>query len=446
MNRNNCIHKAAGDALVLFAALIIMPCLLTASCQKSARVAEQADGWCELGLASGNTATGLGPMDYYAGYNGFVAAAKPGERVVFHAQFPKARYCSVMVYDEHFLLLDSILDRDIVPLAGVNPFIPGTDRGGKYLGEFEIRVLMEPKPQGPRPPNTLYAGLTHDGKPNHTAIIGYRVYMQDQGYGYQDHNPLAVYGGVPAPHFRVLDKAGNPFCPSPTLARTLTTRANADMLWQNRETLKDPTLGMSDLANPPVWYNNASREEQSSLSFVPAPDTSYIMMPVSSRFGELLVFRWKAPRVPADTFYGKPFPEDGVDMRYWSLSFDYVNLKRWEKVFCERTVADIEVPVLPGGASQVVVGFNGMARPEAVPPEQWVGLERSDYLVVVRDIVVNPDYPGLFWNQPAGDVTAQMDRYTPGGVYCSAAEFAQDPDLGLRRKELLGKIEGTADR
>jgi hypothetical protein len=433
MNRDKIIHKATGHALRLLAALIIGPCLVAASCQKSARVAGEDDGWCNLGLASGNTAKGLGPMDYYAGYNGFIVPAKPGERVVFHAQFPKARYCSVMVYDEHFLLLDSILDRDIVPLKGVNPFIPGTDRSGKYLGEFEIQILMEPKPEGPRPPNTLYAGLTHEGKRNQSAIVGYRVYMQDKGYGYKDANPLAVYGGVPAPHFRVQDKAGNPYCPNPTLAKTLTARAIADMLWQNRETLKDPTLGMSELANPPIWYNNASKEQQSSLSFVPAPDTSYIMMPVSAKFGELLVFRFQAPRVPGDTYYGKPFPMDAMDMRYFSISFDYVNLARWEKVFGEKTVADIDIPVLPDGTSQLVVGFNNIARPEAVAPEQWVGLERSDYLVVVRNIVVNPDFPGLFWNQRAGDVSPEMDKYTPGGVYCSMQEFAKNPDIGLMR-------------
>lgn len=421
--------------------VIITAAALAFSCAKvGPPPAELPDEWCSLPLASGNTATGLGPMDYNAGYNGFLANMGPGERAVLHAFFPHARYASVMVYDRDFLLLDTILDVDIEPLAGVNPFIPGTERSSDYLGEFEIQIVMSPPPKEGRAPNTLYAGLTLDGKPNDVAVVGYRVYMPDQGMTFKDGNPLAVYGGVPPPRFRIVSADGSLGCPDPRASKSTYYQVFGGLVLRNWRSIMSPTMGIGELSSPPVWINTASEKTQKMLTFVPCPDTNYIMTPISKKFGELLVFRWKQARIPGQVSSGKPFPPgDQYDIRYWSLSFDYFDRTRAEQVFGEKTVADIEVPVLPDGTSQLVVGFGGMARPESVPPGQWVGLQLDEGIAVVRNIVVNPEFAGYFWKLAPGPLPSEYDQYSPGGVYCSAAEFAKNPDIGLSRMSLMAK-------
>jgi hypothetical protein len=184
--------------------------------------------------------------------------------------------------------------------------------------------------------------------------------------------------------------------------------------------------------------NNASRESRRENTYIPNDDTDYIATPVSGKFGELLVLRWRPARTPEETYIGNPFTESN-DMRYWSLSFAYYDKDRWEKVLSEKTVADIDVPTLPDGSRQVVIGFGGMERPRAVSPEQWVSLKLKDYFIIMRNILVNPDYAGNFGRLPKGEIQIEYDRFTPGGVYCSVEEFSQNPDIALTRAELLKK-------
>ncbi len=344
-----------------------------------------------------------------------------------------------MVYDRDFLLLDAILDKDISPITGVSPFVPGTDRSAESFGEFEIKIKMEPPPpEDEREPDTLYAGLTHDGKANDIAVVGYRIYLNDRGYRYEDGHPQAVSGGVTEPKFVIYDADGNPRCPDGRKSRTAYSKVIGSLLLSNWKNILDPSMEIGEFKSPPEWTNNASEKTQSELLFVPSPDTNYIMAPVSGEFGELLVMRWKMPEVPTETFEGEPFPEpEEYDMRYFSISFDYFDRSRYEQVFCEKTVVDVEIPALPDGTSQIVIGFGGIERPGSVPPEQWVGLEMDKGLAVVRNIVVNPEYPGYFWKLPPGPVPAEYDKYTPGGVYCSVEEFERNPDIGLERADLL---------
>ncbi len=431
-----CIYKSARLSILLFCLIT----LICASCLKRGdSPRELADGWCSLPLAAARTTSGLGPIDYNANYNGFLARMKPGETAILHAHFPHARYASVMVYDQDFLLLDSILDKDVEPLEGINPFLPGVDRSSDYLGEFEIKIVMGPLPaDGIKEKNTLYAGLTHEGAPNNIAVVGYRIYLNDEGMSQADGHPQAVFGGVPPPRFVVVGQDGQTRCPDPAKSRLDYSRVLGALILKNLKNIINPTMGIGEYHSPPQWINNASADTQDELLFVPSPDTNYIMAPISNEYGELLVFRWKPARTPAETYRGGPFPDPGeTDMRYFSLSFDYFDRTKTEKVFCEKTVADIEAPMLPDGTCQLVVGFGGSPRPESVPPEQWVGLEMEKGLAVVRNIVVNPDYPGYFWKLPPGTVPPEYDRYTPGGVYCSAREFEQDPDIGLRRAEKI---------
>jgi hypothetical protein len=412
------------------------------SCGKMPGLEQQMteDGWCSVSLVAGNTATGLGPQDLNTGYLGFTTPAREGERVIYRGKFPHCRYSSMVIYDEDLMPIDSLRDYEILPSEGVNPFVPGTPRDEEYLGEFEVQVLMDEPPEGERPANTLYAGVAHDGSRNNTMIFGFRVYLQDEGYGFDDGHPLAVYGGVEPPAYRVYDSEGNPYCPGRCLARIKSFKAFAKTIWRSRKMIADPGRGAGELTDPPVWYNSASRESQRELGYVPNDDTNYIMLRISDEFGELLVLRWNAARTPMETYEGKPFRDD-VDMRYWSLSFAKMDRSRVDMIYTEKTVADIHVPFLPDNSRQIVIGFSGMERPGVVPEDQWVGLEMNHGIIIMRNILVNPEYPGLFWNLPAGDIPPEYDQYTPGGVYCSIEEFKNNPDIGLRRKIILNNTD-----
>jgi len=426
-------HLARGLGMAIPALAL----LLAAACKMSVQPAEEAgDGWCRMPLAAGDTATVLGAIDYNAGYNGLIAPVRKGERLVVHGRFPHARYASFMVYDEKLMAVDGLTDLDLVPVSGVNPFLPGADRSGQNLGEFEVQVRMEAAPAGQRPVNTLYAGLSHAGKPNHLMALAYRVYLPDQGLGFRDHHPLAVTGGVEAPRFKIFRGDGSSYCPNPLASRVRFGRLMLSILRANHDKLKDPARMLGEPHSPPVWLNNASFETQRQSTYVVNDDTRYLATPVSIKFGELLVLRWKAARTPEGTYLGRPFLAD-PEMRYWSISFNYLDPGRPLKVYGEKTVADVDAPTLPDGSRQIVIGFGGIPRPAAVPVEQWVSVRHAEGFLIMRNIRITPGYAGDFAKLAPGPIPLESDRFTPGGVYCSAAEFAHNPDLALGREQLL---------
>jgi len=416
--------------------MLFLLCPLLFSCKSPPEFSDQLEnGWCEFTMSRGNTAEGLGMADYNAGYNGFTAAVKPGEKIIVHGKFPHCRYASFTIYDQDFMFADKLTDAELAPVSGKNPFLPGVERSGD-IGEYEIQILMEKPPAGKRPVNTLYAGVTNQGKPNKFMIFAYRAYLADKGYGFRDNHPLAVYGGVEPPKYKIIDKNGNACCTGKETMKKGFSRTQLSIMWANRSKLLNPGKIIGKAESPPRWGNNASSETQRANTYVPNDDTAYIAAPISNKLGELLVLRWKPAITPEQTYPGKPFPQD-YDMRYWSLSFVYMDRSRVLVAYSEKTLADIDVPVLPDGSRQVVIGLGGIARPEAVPKNQWVSLQMKEGLIAMRNILITPGYSGDFFKLPPGKIAPDYDKYTPGGVYCSAQEFAQNPDIGLERGKLL---------
>ncbi len=427
-------NKKQRAGLGILGAAVFMS-LAIFSCQKRPELSGGSEAWCELNLSDGNTASKLGAIDYNAGYSGIVSQAREGERLVLKGNFAKARYSSVMIYDRDFMPVDAITDFEIAPIKGVNPFGAGNPRQGE-LGEFEIQVLMTPPPARDRPANTLYAGIRNDGKKNDLFVLAYRVYLPDQGLGFRDHHPLARFGGVEPPKYKMIDQKGNPYCLNNAETKLNMSRVMLAILKLNQGLLADPMKYLGEPENPPQWINNASDQTQRENTFVPNDDTRYLALPVSNKFGELLVLRWKAAQTPEQTFLGEPFPKS-YDLRYWSLSFNYIDLSRPLKVYAEKTLADVDVPVLPDGTRQVVIGFGGMEKPAAVAPEQWVSVKWKEGMIIMRNILITPGSAGDFGKIPAGKISRDWDQYTPGGVYCSVDEFAKNPEIGLDRAKLL---------
>ncbi len=416
-----------------FMAVALASFLLITSCEKRVGVTREDGCSCAMMCKPGPESNDMGPADFNANYHGFAARVKPGERLVMKSQFPHARYISINVYDEKLRPIDAIRDYEIVPSSGVNPFVAGTARSGEYLGEYEITVLMEGPPAGERPANTLYAGLTNEGKPNKAAFLGYRVYLPDEGMGYREGHPLGAYGAVPPPRVAVYDEDGKCRCPEKALSRMIYLRGATSVLGSFLMEARSKKELLGGPQNPPVWNNLYGREERRGNKVVGNDDTIYVSAPVSDEFGELLVLRWRAARVPEESYAGGPIKSD-VDARYWSLAFAYRDPSYFAGFPTETSLSDVEVPRLASGESQLVVGFGGVARPDCVPPEQWVGLKMKKGIVIMRNIMTDPDYAGDFGVLPEGPITGEMAAYTPGGVYCSIEEFRQNPDVGSKRR------------
>lgn len=420
--------------------MIIIPIMFLVSCLDMSSTenlpAEARGNWP---MAASGYVKFLGPTDQNVGYFGITAKVKMGERIVIKGQFPHCRYISFSVYDQNFMVADFLTDVKIKPSSGANPFVPGTDRSQKWLGEYEIQVVMDAPPKGERPPNTLYAGLALNGKPNRFMALGYRVYLPDKGLGLRDKYPLALSGGVPPPELTLFNKKGEPYFQSARTRKIALFHLFGSLYMANRKKYKDPGSFLGEPQSPPVWLNNSSLADKRSSTVVPNDDTAYIATPVSGKYGQLLVLRWKAPRTPMDSWLGKPISPD-VDMRYWSVSFDYVDMKeKGIMVLSEKTFADVDAPILPDGTRQMIIGIGGMERPASVPPEQWFGIAHNEGMLIVRNIVITPSFSGNFWNLPAGPIPIEYDKYTPGGVYCSVEEFTKNPDIGLMRADLLKK-------
>lgn len=408
--------------------------LLLSSCFPKAPSRPDRGEGCGWDVAAeGSKAAIFGPNDFHAGYMSYLAPVKPGGRVVIRSQFPHCRYISFVLYDQDMMVADSLPDYTIVPAKGVNPFLPGADRSGKWLGEYELQVLMEdPPPKEQRKPNTLYAGKAASGKQNRSVILAYRVYLPDQGYGYEDANPLAVYGGVEPGMIQLYAPDAKPECVSSLENRAIYSRMAMTALKRNLKELNNPAAIMGEAKNPLVWLNAASRDNSRQSGIIPNEETQYVISAFQSDLGPLLVLRWNAAVTPEQTWRSEPFPEDH-DMRYWSLSFAAFKKGEGIGIVTEKTVADVEVPHLADGSRELVIGFNNMPRPESVPPEMWVGLSMSRGLIIMRNIQVRESYPGNFALMPAGPVTSENARFTPGGVYCSAQELESNPDIGLSR-------------
>jgi hypothetical protein len=385
---------------------------------------------CAWSFIGGNTDLGL--SDRNATYYFHWGEAKPGEKLVFKAQFPHARYMSLVVYDQKGLIIDSLGDVDIVPAKGVNPFRPKTRRDKRNLGDFQIEIKAEAAPSTNRTPNTLYVGTTRDGKPNGLFLLAYRLYVPDKRFSLSVKHPLAVSGGVPNPELVYFNAQNQPYCQENERIQEL-RRLNADTVVSQTEG-KTSIPGATEDLNPPFW-SHTSREARRDLALGPNDDTIYAAAQISSRFGELLVFRWRAGKSPVETYDGKTFAKpDKYDLRYWSLSFSYKHPteKSWGGVRTEKTVADFDIPVLPDGTRQIVIGFNGMQRPDAVPPEQWVGLQMSQGSVLVRYVLPNLKWEGDLGKYPKDVFPDNSQQFVPGGVYCSVKEFSANPNIGSR--------------
>ena len=115
-------------------------------------------------------------------------------------RFPAARFMSFTAYDAEGGEAVALIDEDVVPATGSNPFTP--QGAGGSGGTYTVTVVG---PSGPPGANTLVL-------PTAVGWVLLRVYVPDEGL---DRN-----GGVPLPQIVLEDADGEvrplPLCPSNT--------------------------------------------------------------------------------------------------------------------------------------------------------------------------------------------------------------------------------------
>ncbi len=275
---------------------------------------------------------------------------RPGERLVIRGEFPHARFMSFTVYSDVDQRLDSLIDVDLLEIRGWNPFLPGMDRHKPYFGEYEIDVRMEPRPAQTRAANTLYIGA-----PGQTFRLVYQVVLLDD----------TLPGRLP-PSLTYRDAKNRSHCPA----------------------VAAPP-GSPSMKPVPVGYPD-------NPSWLGLNDNGVRIYRANIQLTDRKIVRVNVPefRAPLEADRAEPFPEK-ADVRYWSISFGDP---------AERTIADFEIPA----SRRIFVGGNGMARPEGIPREEWIGLRITQGPVTVRMVLVGVP-------QPSG-LVPQLTYMTPVGV------------------------------
>ena len=364
-------------------------------------------------------------------------------------------------------------DDQIEPDAGsTNPFVPTNGRNVPHdQRSYTVYIRQGTSPEE-APANTLYTGTDSDRVGIHLAL---RSYLPDVGFdgtgnvGLQpseDSGTRIAYGLPEITLTLTLDEDGK------TIEQNLTgeklckfvraSKAQQPQEYPTNQWLKlvaeswDPTNAPA-LSAPTFqrfWDMNYSvtgrfiiDPVERVLTFPPTdngayltnPDTVYMVALFSLSFGELVVIKGKMPSFPA-TKHGQDFPENGTQVRYWSLTAGATA----PSGFGWATVFDEEIPLDQNGHFTIV-----MSRAENRPKNavrtcgvKWIEFGGGEGHYIGARNWVNSVYirymaseKGKVWpnsplnipipskKNPAPMDAAVMGPYYPRGQYMSKEEF-----------------------
>jgi hypothetical protein len=390
-------------------------------------------------------------------------AMPAGSSLTLDYTYPRARYFQFALYEaEHGTFVstgESLGGKEIEPDPGsTNPFRVGADRLAERR-DFTLRILAEDAP-AQRAPNTLYVG--RDGG---ELMFVNRTYLSDQGSDGAGWGPasspfggrgLPAYTGTLAdgtklPAEEVVKRFARPM---EGATKQPVTAEQWEMLVHARD--NDPTLdpatapGRKDPRWEKYWNIRYSivgafktPEERAKIPYESAidgggdPDTQYMLVHLSRRFGPVYVMRGRMPAFP-DTYAGaggrglEVMPE--AQTQYWSL------------VSCEAApsgqivdgLTDMQVP-LDKDRNYTIVYSRKEDRPANATAEHgvaWIewsprgeGINgpknRADFgMLMLRIMATDPS-----WKERPDNVTkpgteaAVMGPYLPRGEYTDKAAF-----------------------
>ena len=307
----------------------------------------------------------------------FVAQYKlpEGASLTFHGRFGHLRYMSWTIFGRPGQLGqigagDNIRDVQIKPDKGsVNPFRPGANRMGGPR-KYTLHVVSGDIPARPAA-NTIYTETTD---PNTRLGMSIRNYIPDRG---RDGT-----GDVGLPRL-VLNLAdgtelsGQEACAMLDPIEDVSKSTFPPGAWKGL-VAASPDPENAPATNPPTWekfwnalYNVAGifieDEAERQATYPPTegggfqnnPDTSYLLTPVSLKYGPLITFSGKMPTFPKTFPAAKKWSPRDYQVRYWSLcaGSSPVSGLGYDCVY------DQQVPLSKDRRYTLVVG-----RPEDRPP------------------------------------------------------------------------------
>ncbi|WP_313954075.1 DUF1254 domain-containing protein [Accumulibacter sp.] len=393
-------------------------------------------------------------------------AMPAGSAMTFNYSFPRARYFQFALYkEEHGTFVsigESLAGPDIEPDAGsINPFRVGADRLSDKR-DFTIHVLAQDPPAAgqPRAKNTLYVGT--DG--GERQVVN-RIYLSDQGSDGTGWAPadrpspargLPTYTGTLADGSKltqdeVVKRFGRPFSGA-------TKQPATPEQWEHLVTAKtnDPTLKPDTAPARPVpkWekYWNIKYSilgafmppaERAKIPYKSAidgggdPETEYMLVNLSRKFGPVYVMRGKMPTFP-NTYAGSGGRGLEVMPAAQTQYFSLVSCESMPSGQIVDGLTDMQIPLDKDGNYTIVysrkedrpknaTAANGVAwiewspRGEGIPGPK----NRTDFGMLMLRIMANsPD-----WQQSPNHVTEPgteetvMGPYYPRGEYTTKAAF-----------------------
>ncbi|MGB8771365.1 MAG: DUF1254 domain-containing protein [Candidatus Korobacteraceae bacterium] len=388
-----------------------------------------------------------------------------GSSLNLHFTYPHTRYIEFALYKwerNTFVAQDALSGPDIEPDPGsTNPFRVAANRLAEPRN-FNLRILAEDAPSDPkaRPHNTLYIGKSGG---EIQGVI--RLYLSDQGSDGGGWGPASSsfgYGGFPTydgtladgtklSQAEVVKRFGRPI---EGATKQPVTAEQWEMLVHSKE--NDPTL---DPATAPArkdpkwekfWTNRYSLlgmfktpEERAKMPYQGAmegggdPNTQYMLVVLSRKFGPMYVMRGKMPTFP-NTYAGASgkgleiMPE--AQTQYWSL----VSCESMPSGQIVDGLTDMQVPLDKDGNYTIVYSRkedrpknatleNGVAWIEWSPRGEGVDgpQNRPDFGMLMLRFMHNNES----WKQSPAYVTkpgmeeAVMGPYYPRGYYTDKASF-----------------------
>jgi hypothetical protein len=378
--------------------------------------------------------------DAYAIYWTAAFNVPEGAKLTLEGQFAHARYQSFVTYNNLGQAIESVADYRIDPLPGsTNPFRAGANRN---VSKRSYRMEITSKPQAldigdgrgaDGPKNSINAPHSADG---YQSII-YRIYATDKGRD--------ITGGMPLPDAILTLRDGTVLrgekaCDQLNSRRGLLGRPeilNVPAARYHEIRKDDDKRPVGWPATPEIeWHVQHSRPDTLSIfvgdhigktarkggDFYPNPDNRYVRAFVSTKLGETILLRAKAPQTPrtfnADTTMGSG------QLRYWSLCSNQVmvNTRVTECLF------DEQVPLDDKGHFTIVAS-KAKDRPRNARiecgigwlrlPDEGDGLGDPDIsLLLIRHMLADPDFKEAAQNlMDDAEIVPEMGEYLPKTAY-----------------------------
>lgn len=393
-------------------------------------------------------------------------ALPAGATLTLRGPFPQARYFKYALYKfERGTFVstgEDLAGKAIIPDPGsTNPFVVGNSRLSEPR-DYTISIVAEapPKEAKDRRPNTLYAGT--DGGELQMVM---RIYLSDQGRDGAGWGPwasgssergLPSLEGTLADGTRLEGDAAVAAFGRPTKGGT--SQPFTAKQWEALVTAKDNDPALDPATAParkvPRWEKYWSipysilgafktPEDQAKIPFAGAtdagadPETQYMIVQLSRKFGPVFVTRGKLPTFP-DTYAGAAGQGLEVMPDTQTQYFSIVSCEAAPSGQIVDGLIDMQIPVGRDG-NYTIVYSRAEDRPKNATPENgvaWIewsprgeGIEgpgnRTDFgMLMMRIMAPSEDWAESPANvKKPGDEDSVMGAYYPKGEYMTKEAF-----------------------